>query len=97
MSDEQLEEGKKWVADKVQELAEKHHFQLKTPNWRQSSEDFDKDRHSLEIVSNTGEYRIIKFSDNDLRDCPADKTKTAEWEGQIEGAIKSLADSRGKE
>ncbi len=80
----------------MQELAEKHHVQLKTPEWGQSSEDFDRDRHSLEILSNTGEHRRIKFYCHNLEDCPADETKRAEWEGLIEEVVKSLVGSRGK-
>ncbi len=98
MSDELQDEGKKWVEDKVQESAKKHHVQLESP-WYFSPErkGFDRDVWTLKILSKTGECRKMEFSDNDLRDCPADKTKTAEWEGLIEEAIKSLADSRGKE
>lgn len=59
---EQLEQGKKWVEDKLQELAEKHEIEQRGLVWGYSEKDndFDKNRWSLKIAT-TGSKALLNL------------------------------------
>lgn len=72
MSQEQLQQGKAWIEEKLRQLSQEYGVPLKQLEWYQSSKDFDRDMHSLKIVA-SGKSHIEKFSGKNLEDCPADE------------------------
>ncbi len=95
---ENEEETKKWVKDKLQELAEKHHVQLKSLEWGQSSEDFDRNKWSLKITTTGSKAVIERFRSYKLEYCfgksQASQDIKAELEERLVRIVKSLIPSQ---
>ncbi len=90
-TEEQVEQGKKWVEDKFQDLAQQHNLPVKQLEW---GADIDYQlRHSLVISTEAG-AETEKFYEQDLADCPADLTVKAKLETKLSVLVEFLARSR---
>ncbi len=90
-TEKQLEQGKKWVEDKLRELAQEYKVPIKQLEWRL---DIDYQlRLSLEI-STDDKPQIEKFYELDLTDCTVDDKVKARLEKKLVIIVESLIPSQ---
>jgi hypothetical protein len=89
MSQEQMQQGIRWVTETLQELASRAGLSFSHVQWRQNDQDFDREIQSLTFRS--GEREVVqKFSRESLEDCPADSSVQNDLRDQLDLLINSL-------
>ena len=95
MSQEEMQQGIRWVTETLREMASKTGVPVADVQWRQSDRDFDREIHSL--IFKSGEKEVVqKFSRESLEDCPADASVQNNLRDQIELLINSLLSGKSE-
>ena len=88
MSQEQRQERKTWIEEKLRELCQEYGVPLQQLIWGPcTGKDFDTGTHTLKIIT-TGKPHIEKFSDQSLEDW--DKNLEAQMHDRLVKIIKAL-------
>jgi len=67
-----IENGQKWIEEKLGELAKNLGLNVQELKWQQMSQDSNREQLSL-VFSVNGKQEIVKFGNDEIADCAGEK------------------------
>ena len=88
-ANDQINYGKRWIADRLAMIGASAGLALDAPEWSSSSDDFRANRHTLAFRAD-GTRRVITFYDADIEDTQGDESVRAALEQQLQEVVRTL-------